>query len=292
VRDPGELVQYLTGPEGGAPVLVETLEGFIDAGQAVRLAREHLLGLSEPELVARIDIDELLDHRARRPTLVFDTDHWESYDRPQVRLQRLRDAAGTPFLLLSGPEPDVQWERFAASVIGMLERLGVRLTIGLHSVPWAVSHTRPVGITGHGNPRELLESPPVDLGKVQVPASIGHLLEYRLGELGRQAIGFAAHTPYYVAAIEYAASAERLLASVERVAGLSLELGPLRLRAEEVRAAIDTQLAEDEQAQAVISELEERDEEPLDAEELPSGDELGAEFERFLAERGRQADES
>ena len=288
MRDPGELVEYLTGPDGGAPVLVETLEGFIDAGQAVRLAREHLLGLSEPEVVARFDVDELLDHRARRPTLVFDTDHWESYNRPSVVLHRLRDAAGTPFLLLSGPEPDVQWERFAASVIGAFERLGVGLTIGLHSVPWAVSHTRPVGITGHGNPRELLESPPVVLGKVQVPASIGHLLEYRLGELGRKAIGFAAHTPYYVAAIEYASSAEALLAAVERVAALSLQLEPLRRRAEEVRAAIDAQLAEDEQAQAVISELEEREEEPLDAEGIPSGDELGAEFERFLAERGRQ----
>jgi hypothetical protein len=123
---------------------------------------------------------------------------------------------------------------------------------------------------------------------------VGHLLEYRLGAAGRDAIGFAAHTPYYLAHVEYPAAAVSLLESVERAARLSLRLDPLRERAADVEAVIDAQVADDEQVQAVVRELEQRAEGTAgygvapDADGIPTGEELGAEFERFLAERARR----
>jgi hypothetical protein len=286
VRDPAELVEFLSRPEADL-VMVEALEGFIDAGHAVRLARDHLTETFEPELVVRFDVDELLDHRSRRPVMIFDADHWETYDAPSLAVQLLRDGAGAPFLLLAGPEPDIQWERFVAAVLQVIEQLRIRLTIGLHSVPWAAPHTQPMGITTHGRPRELLTTPPVGVGKVQVPASVGHLLEYRLEQAGRAGIGLAAHTPYYLAAVEYPAAAAKLLETVETLAGLSLSVEPLRVRGQEVLETVDAQLAEDEQAQAVIDDLERRNE----SEELPTSEELGAAFQRFLAEQARRPDE-
>ena len=286
MREPGELVEYLSRPEPDL-VLVEALEGFIDAGHAVRLAREHLTETFDPELMVRFDVDELLDHRSRRPVMIFDADHWETYEAPSLAVHLLQDDDGAPFLLLAGPEPDLQWERFVAAVLQVIEQLGVRLTIGLHSVPWAAPHTRPMGITTHGRPRELLTTPPVGVGKVQVPASVGHLLEYRLEQAGRAGIGLAAHTPYYLSAVEYPAAAEKLLETVETLAGLSLSLEPLRVRGREVFETVDAQLAEDEQAQAVIDDLERRNE----SEDLPTSEELGAAFERFLAERARRPDD-
>jgi hypothetical protein len=296
MRDPAELVTFLAEPEPDArPVLLEALDGFVDAGHAVRLAREHLSASFEPRTVVRFDVDELLDHRSRRPVLLFDTDRWEAYEAPSLAVQMHRDANGTPFLLLDGPEPDVQWERFIAAVVIVLERLGVRLTVGLHSVPWAVPHTRPIAVTSHGRPRELLAAPPLGVGKVRVPASVGHLLEYRLGTAGRSAIGFAAHTPYYLSQVEYPAAAVSLLESVERTAGLSLALDPLRERALEAQTAIDSQIAGDDQVRSVVRELEEQEESAPgygispDEDEIPTGEQLGADFERFLAERARRA---
>ncbi len=293
MRDPLELVEVLAQPDVGDPVLVEVLGGFVDAGHAVRLAGEHLRDSFGSEVVASFDVDELVDHRSRRPLLVFDADHWESYDEPSLAVHLLRDANDTAFLLLTGPEPDTQWERFVAAMLVVLERLHVRMTIGLHSVPWSAPHTRPIGITAHGRPRDLLPTPPLEIGRVQVPASVGHLLEYRLGEVGRAAIGFAAHTPYYLAHIEYPAATVALLEAVEQTGGLSLSLDSLREAAAEVRAGIDAQVAADGQAQTVIRELEEQDVTPenlgaLQAEQLPTGDELGAAFERFLADRARR----
>jgi hypothetical protein len=296
MRDPAELIDFLVQPDPKErPVLIEALDGFVDAGHGVRIAREHLSEAFESETVVRFDLDELIDHRSRRPVLLFDTDRWEAYEAPTIDLQLHRDANGTAFLLLAGPEPDVQWERFIAAVFIVVERLGVRLTAGLHSIPWAAPHTRPIAITSHGRPRELLTAPPFGANKVRVPASVGHLLEYRLGTAGRAAIGFAAHTPYYLSQVEYPAAAVSLLESAERAAGLSLSLDPLRARALDVDAAIDSQVAGDEQLRAAVRELEQRDESPLgygvspDGDGIPTGEELGAEFERFLADRARRA---
>jgi hypothetical protein len=296
MRDPAELIEFLADPELSAgTVLIEALDGFVDAGHAVRLAREHLLESFEPEIVARFEVDELLDHRSRRPLLLFDTDRWASYEAPALDMRLLRDASGSPFLLLAGPEPDVQWERFIAAVLIVVERLDVRLTVGVHSVPWAAPHTRPLAITSHGRPAELLGTPPFGATKVLVPASVGHLLEYRLGNAERAAIGFAAHTPYYLSQLEYPTAALALLESVERASGLSLALDPLRARALETQAAIDFQTAGDEQLQSIVRDLEQRDEPApgygltFDGSELPTPDELGAQFQRFLAERARRA---
>jgi hypothetical protein len=293
VLDPSLLYELRSTGDLGSPVLIEALDGFVDAGQGVRLARSHLLESFGSEVVATFEVDELLDYRSRRPLLVFDTDHWESYDRPEIALHAVRDANGTTFVLLTGPEPDTQWERFVAAVLLVVESLGVRLTIGLHAVPWAAPHTRPLGVSAHGRAGELPIPPPVGIGRVQVPGSAGHLLQYRLAEVGRDVAGVVAHVPHYLALAEYPDAAAALLGGVEQVAGLSLALEALRAAGAAVRAEVDAQVSTDEETSAAIRALEERHdallgEERTPGEALPTGEELGQAFERFLAEHSRE----
>ena len=297
--DPHELYELTDElPELGQPVLIQALTGFVDAGNATRLAREQLLTSLDAQVVARFDVDQVFDYRSRPPVMTFVEDHWESYDAPALELHLLRDDDETPFLLLTGPEPDLQWERFVAAVAGLSARLDVRLTVGLNSIPMAVPHTRPSGVTAHATRKDLIAGHEPWLQKVQVPAGVGHLLEYRLGEQGRDALGFAAHVPHYVAQAEYPAAAEVLLASVSRSTGLLLPRDGLRSAAEAVRVEIDRQVTQTEEAATLVQALEEqydafargRGEKSLLAGEtgpLPTADELGAELERFLAEQTR-----
>ena len=202
----------LTGdlPELDRPVLVQAMTGFVDAGGATRLARDQLLAADDTELLVRFDIDALLDYRSRRPTMQFVEDHWESYEEPQLAIFRAADEQGTQFLLLTGPEPDLAWERFTAAVIDLVERLNVRLTVGFNAIPMAVPHTRPTGVTAHASKRELIAGYEPWLQRVQVPGSAGHLLEYRLGQQGHDAMGFAVHVPHYLAQTEFPQAAEQL----------------------------------------------------------------------------------
>jgi hypothetical protein len=110
VLDPHELYELTEDvPELTEPVLILALSGFVDAGAAARLAHEQLLGTLDRQVVASFDLDQLLDYRSRRPIMLFVEDHWEHYERPVLQLLVLQDRAGTPFLLLYGPEPDLQW---------------------------------------------------------------------------------------------------------------------------------------------------------------------------------------
>jgi hypothetical protein len=302
VLDPHELYELTDElPELGQPVLIQALTGFVDAGSATRLAREQRLTSLQARPIARFDVDQLFDYRSRRPVMTFVEDRWADYEAPALELHLLHDDDETPFLLLTGPEPDLQWERFVAAVAGLSARLDVRLTVGLNSIPMAVPHTRPTGVTAHATRRELIAGYEPWLQRVQVPGSVGHLLEYRLGEQGRDALGFAAHVPHYVAQTEYPAAAEALLASVSRSTGLLLPRDGLRAAAEVVRVEIDRQVAQTEEAATLVEALEEqydafargRGEKNLLAAEtgpLPTADELGAELERFLAEQTRPND--
>ena len=303
--DPEELYQLTddlpTLAELDEPVLVHAMTGFVDAGSATQLSVDHLLTTLDNTVLATFDLDQLMDYRSRRPTMIFDRDHWVSYDAPQLALHLVHDTVSAPFLLLTGPEPDLQWERFIAAVIQLTERFRVRLTLGLNAIPMAVPHTRPTSVTGHATRRALLGDQESFMQKVQVPASIGNLLELRLGERGKDAMGYAVHVPHYLAQTEYPAAAETLLSSVSHSTGLLLPLDGLRASAAEVRAEVDRQIAEDDQGRNLVGALEQQYDAFVrgrasnsllasPAVELPTADELGAELERFLAEQSRDED--
>jgi len=142
--------------QGGGPVLVHSLEGFLDAGNAGALAVQHMLSSNQGRVVASFDLDSFYDYRARRPPMTFSEDHYEDYEVPRLVVRLTHDTLGTPYLLLHGPEPDTRWEGFADAVRGVIEHFGVRLTVSLGSVPMAVPHTRPVMLTNHGTAPDLL----------------------------------------------------------------------------------------------------------------------------------------
>lgn len=307
VLDPEELYQLTddlpTLAELDEPVLVHAMTGFVDAGSATQLAVDHVLTTLDSTVLATFDVDQLMDYRSRRPPMIFDRDHWVSYETPQLALHLVHDTVSAPFLLLTGPEPDLQWERFIAAVIQLAERFRVRLTIGLNAIPMAVPHTRPASVTGHATRRALLGDQESFMQKVQVPASIGNLLELRLGEQGKDAMGYAVHVPHYLAQTEYPAAAETLLSSVSHSTGLLLPLDGLRASAAEVRAEVDRQIAEDDQGRNLVGALEQQYDAFLrgrasnsllasPAVELPTADELGAELERFLAEQQSRNDDN
>ena len=84
---------------------------------------------------SRFDVDQLVDYRSRRPPLRFETDHWEHYAAPELDVVALTDTGGTGYLLLTGPEPDTQWERFAAALEELVRRSDIRLVVNLTGDP-------------------------------------------------------------------------------------------------------------------------------------------------------------
>lgn len=280
---------------GEGPVLLHALDGFVDAGSAGEIAVGHVTEELATTRLVTFDVDRLLDYRSKRVGMTFDADRWSSYDEPFLAIDHVADREGTGFLLLHGSEPDLQWERVVAAVKGLVERFDVSLTVGFHGIPMGVPHTRPLSLTAHGTRPGLVEDYTSFFGTVRVPGSMAALLEYRLGEAGHDAIGFTVHVPHYLAQSRYTPAAVVALRHVERATGLDLATGLLSEAAADATIEVEKQVGESAEVKAVVQALEEQYDAftrsvgrpSLLAEQapLPTADELGAEFERFLAQR-------
>lgn len=288
-------VEQWASASGSDAVLLRSLRGFVDAGRVGLLIRDHVMGISEPVRVVTFAVDDLLDYRSRRPEMTFSLNEWTAYDEPYLAIDMVRDVEDRPFLMLHGSEPDIRWEAFIAAVREAATRLGVGLTVGAHGIPMGVPHTKPIGSTTHGTRQDLLPDSPGMFGTVTVPGSAQNLLEYRFGQWGLDVVNVAVHVPYYLAQSSLPQAAQRALTQVEGLTGLALDPSRLDDDAETASAEIVRQMAESEEVQALVETLEtqyeaieaaRRDGIEVDGP-LPTADELGAEFERFLAQQRR-----
>jgi proteasome assembly chaperone (PAC2) family protein len=305
-RNPEEL--YELGP--AAPDIADVpmlhyLEGFIDAGSAGRLLADHLLRSSDHETVARFDTDRLLDYRSRRPLMTYNDSHWESYEAPELALHLLHDAEGRPFLLLTGPEPDHEWKLFTDAVLDISARLGVGVAVSFLGIPAGMPHTRPLGVIAHATRDDLVRGHQRLTNRIQLPGSAPALLELRLGEEGRDAMGFAVQVPHYLAQAVYPAAALALLGSVTTATGLELPDAELREASDRTNEAIERQVAESAEVAELVRALEQQYDTAAEnqvtqgaegdgllseGEPMPTADELAAQFERFLAENQGRID--
>ena len=279
-------------------VLVHDLAGDFDAAHAGSLAGAHLLAALSSEMIGRFDADSLVDYRAHRPRMTFNSDRYEAFAAPEIALYAVEDDAGEPFLLLHGAEPDYAWERFVAAVAQLVERLGVTSVVALQAIPMPVPHTRPVTVTAHATRRQLIDAYPVYWGEMRIPGSVSALLELRLGEAGVDALGVAAHVPHYLAQATYPAASLTLIEHLEQLTGLHLPTETLREAAELHRTEVDEQIGRSPENTAVVAALEQQYDSFTAAREgtdllsatgeVPSAEEIGAEFERFLADQDRK----
>jgi len=296
MRDPAGLYDVELGKTDvptGLP-LVAGLTGFADAGSAVTQLSSYLLDTVEHRVVAHFDNDQLLDYRARRPTIYFDQDHLSDYRPPRLNLYLATDEIGQSFLLLTGYEPDFQWERFTAAVLDLIEEYQVSTTTWVHAIPMPVPHTRSIGVTVSGSRQELIEAMSVWKPQTQVPTNVLHLLEYRLQALGHSTAGFVMLIPHYLADTEFPAAAISAVESVSAATGLIFPTDRLREENREFVAKIDGQVANNAELGKLVATLEERHDSymqdnplksPLTDEdgELPSADAIAAELQQFLA---------
>ena len=303
--DPRELYE-LTPDAANVPEglhLVAGITGFADAGSAVSQFTSHLDEILDAVPVAVFDADILLDYRARRPIITFDEDHISDYEPARLTLSLAHDELARPFLLLTGFEPDFQWERFASAVEQLIERFAVASATWVHAIPMPVPHTRPISVTVSGTRTDLAESMSVWRPRTQAPSTALHLVEYRLQQREFPVVGFVLLVPHYLADTEYPAAAITALESVSAATGLIFPTDALREANRDFLGRIDEQVAENGELTKLVDSLEQRHDSYMEGTtlrspltdvdgELPSADEIAAELEKFLALRRGRDDET
>jgi predicted ATP-grasp superfamily ATP-dependent carboligase len=231
--------------------------------------------------VATFDVDTLLDHRARRPIVRIVDGVNTGLRWPEIQLLGGHDAGGHDLLLLVGPEPDHQWRAFTAAVGELATSFGVDLVIGLGAFPAPVPHTRPARLASTATTTELAQRVGFLPGALDVPAGVQAALERAFADIGVAAVGLWARVPHYAAAMPYPEASAVLLEGLASVAGITSDTADLRRAAEVSRQHLDELIANSEEHIALVRQLETQ----VDAD-VPSGDEIAAEVERFLRGEG------
>jgi hypothetical protein len=292
-----ELFDLVSHPALEEPVLVVALEGWIDAGFGAAGAAAHLLEVLDTDVVATFDTDELLDHRSRRPVLHLEAGVNTGLTWPSIELRRARDLDGRDLLLLTGAEPDLRWRAFAADVVALAQRLDTRLVVGFGAYPAPVPHTRPGRLATTATSAELAARAGQVQATLDVPAGAEAAIESRCAEAGLPAVGLWAQVPHYASAMAYPLASAMLVDGLVEVAGLRLDVTTLHEAGALLRNRLDELVSDNPEHVEMVRQLEAA----LDAEhasrdslgpveEMPSGDELAAELERFLRDRGRGRD--
>jgi proteasome assembly chaperone (PAC2) family protein len=303
VTEPYELHEWPTLHE---PTLVVMLAGWIDAAGAAAAAMQLLDAECGTRPVATFDADTFIDYRARRPTMQLRDGCAEELEWPVAQLRAGRDAAGHDLLLLTGHEPDAAWRRFADATVRLALDLGTRRMIGLGAYPFAAPHTRPARLSCTTPSRALADSLPFLKSSVDVPAGVEAVLEHEFHARGVEALGIWAQVPHYISAMAYPAASVALLEALHTIAAIEVDTSSLRSEALIQRTRLDQLVAANDDHTRLVSQLESHYDavEPAGptaraaaahpsgsgplGDDLPSGDELAEELERFLRERGTE----
>lgn len=279
------------------PLLVIGLEGWVDAGLSGSTAMAALLGSMRTETVFTFDADELVDHRSRRPVQRIVNGVLESVTYTEIQLRHGTDAAGNDLLLLVGPEPDYRWRAFTDELTSVCSDLGVRLAVGLGGFPAPMPHTRPTRIIATAIDQVIANDVGFIPGVREVPAGIHAALLKGFESRGIPALSLWAMVPHYVSGMPYPDASVCLLDHLSRLGGITVDVTELRAAAGVTRTRIDGLIAQNPEHVAMLEQLERQldaeaaagpgDHPPLDLENLPSGDEIAAELQRFLREEGQ-----
>jgi hypothetical protein len=264
------------------PSMLVALDGWVDAGSAATHAAERVA--DGGAVIGEFDGDVLFDYRARRPALEIRDGRPRTLTWSKLTLTRSKYGA-RDILVLTGAEPDFRWRELSREMVAAAQKLGVVRWISLGAIPAAVPHTRPVPILGTASKPGLLKGDVQagPTGTLRVPAACISVLDVAVSKAGIPAVGYFAQIPHYVNG-PYATASLALLEVVNRHLEIEVPPGPLANEAMLLRQRLDTAAASDESTRQYVERLETM----TDEARLPEGDDLIADIERFLRERGNE----
>jgi predicted ATP-grasp superfamily ATP-dependent carboligase len=273
--------------------MVCAFQGWNDAGDAASGATSYLAAELEAKRFAKVDIEEFYDFQANRPRIELSGEHGRKISWPSVEMFEARSPEGErDLVLVQGVEPSLRWKTFSALLVDLAEALGVRLVITLGALLADVPHSRPVNMTGIASDPVLLDRLGLHTSSYEGMTGIVGVLHSACAEAGLQTASIWASVPHYVAAAANPKATLALLRKVELIAGPSVELSELELAAAEYERQVGLAVQSDPDIQAFVERLErdtDSEAQELGPEDLPSGESLAREFQRFLRQRGEDA---
>ncbi|HMD57712.1 MAG TPA: PAC2 family protein [Solirubrobacteraceae bacterium] len=272
-----------------APAMVCAFKGWNDAGDAASSAVSFLAGTLGARRFASLDSEEFYDFQANRPCIRLGEAEQREISWPTIEiLEAAAPRAPRDLVLVQGVEPSMRWRTFSSSLVDLAEALGVQLVVTLGALLGDVPHTRPVAMTGHASDPSLMRRLGITPSSYEGPTGIVGVLHATCARAGLPSASLWAAVPHYVAAATSPKAALALLRRVEGVIGVSVDVSELESAAGDYERQVGLAVQSDPEIQAFVERLEQASDSEGESSvaEVPSGDTLAREFQRFLRQRG------
>jgi proteasome assembly chaperone (PAC2) family protein len=285
------IVERIQDVQLNEPILIAAFRGWNDAGDAASFAAEHLARVWGAKKTARMDPEEFYDFQAVRPQVSLDAGSVRHITWPSNEFHAARTGSGDKdVLLLIGTEPSMRWRTFSRAVVAEAKRNGVGLVLTLGALLADVPHSRPVQVTGTAADNDVIERLGLHRSRYEGPTGIVGVLHDAFAREGIASASLWAAVPHYLAVSPNPKAALALVDKAVELTGLAADVGDLEHATRAYEERVADIIAADEDVQSYVALLEERideqtREEQIDPSQLPSGDALAAELERYLREQ-------
>jgi proteasome assembly chaperone (PAC2) family protein len=289
-------LRWESRPELRDPILVAAFTGWNDAGDAASGAvgwlRTHYAALP----FASIDPDEHYDYQANRPEVQILDGVTREISWPTLEFSAATSSpSGPDLVLLSGPEPNLRWRGFCATVLEVARETGCSTVVTFGALLADTPHTSPIQVSGSTTDAAAMERLGLEPSRYEGPTGIVGVLHDTARNAGFRSASFWAPVPHYVATPPNPPATRALLERFAAFTESPLNLRELGVAAEAWRARVDGAVENDEEMREYVRGLEAQHDEPnidddagseSSEEEIPSGDDLAEAFEEYLREQG------
>ena len=275
-------------PDLRAPILVASFRGWNDAAASASTALQTVAASLDAEVVASVDPEEFFDFQANRPTISLTEGQTREIEWPgNVLLAATPSGAERDLLLLAGTEPNLRWRTFSDGIAEFAESLGVEMVVTLGALIADVAHTLPVPITGLASDEELVDRLDLTRSNYEGPTGVFGVLHDSCRQRGIPSASLWAAVPHYVAAVPNPKAALALLRRFEGLVGVAVEASGLEEETDSYESQVRRAVAANPEIEELVKRLEEEQADRLDVEEdVPSGEALARDFERYLRQHG------
>jgi len=281
-------------PELERPVLMAGFTGWNDAAEAASLAVSTVGEACGARRFGSFDGEEFFDYQTIRPQIKLIEGVTRTVEWPENVLSATDasvEALGNRgAVLLSGPEPNFRWQAFSQAVVDLARELDVRLVITLGALLADVPHSRPVSVAANAQDPSLVENLGLSASRYEGPTGITGVLHRYCASKGLPSVSFWASVPHYLPSVPSAPAALALLKNLSKLLRASFDTAHLERTSEDYQRQVSAAVAQDSDLTSYVRMLEERYDAQAEGSvrNLPSGEELASELERFLREKGEE----
>jgi proteasome assembly chaperone (PAC2) family protein len=279
-------------PDGlRAPALICAFKGWNDAADAASTSITFVGGALGARRFATIDPEEFYDFQATRPRIKLVEGQTRQIVWPEVELYEARvPRAPRDLILLAGSEPSFRWRAFSKLIVDVAEAIGVQLVVTLGALLADVPHTRPVSVTGLASDPALVARLGLASSSYEGPTGIVGILHSACQEAGLPSASLWAAVPHYIAAAPNPKAALALVRKLEGLVGVAVNASDLESAAGDYDRQVNLAVQSDPDVQAFVERLEQAAGDDTDDEpgQLPSGETIARDLQRFLRQRGEE----